>query len=254
LLAIALFVRGSEGYAMSQWRKAAFITAILGMVVALISPLDAMSAALFSAHMLQHLLLMLLAAPLWILSRPIAPLLRALPLAWAHQIGVFLQRPILQKLWQRLSHLGSALFLHLFALWIWHLPMLYELALVNGFAHALEHASFFGTAALFFQALYRSADFGLRLLSVFVVMMASGLLGALMTFANSVWYSAHAAYSALWGLSPLEDQQLAGLFMWIPPGFIYVLLAALLLAAWINHVEARTLQQERLLAKELSDA
>ena len=253
LLAFALFKRGAERYPVMKWRKAAFFGAILVLFIALLSPLDSISAALFSAHMIQHLLLILLAAPLWILSRPLAPVLRALPLAWSRDIGGIIQKPLLRKLWRFMSRHSSAFFLHVFALWIWHLPVLYELALANPFVHALEHASFFLTAALFWWSIYSIRDYGARLLSVFLVMMASGLLGALMTFANSPWYLGHSAYTGLWGLSPLEDQQLAGLLMWIPPGFIYVLIAAFLLAAWINSVEQSVLKRERLWAKELND-
>jgi putative membrane protein len=254
LLPLALFQRGAKTYSLMNWRKIAFIGAIFTLFLALISPLDSLSAALFSAHMIQHLLLILLAAPLWIISRPLAPFLRALPFSWRQKLGTMMQRPLIQRLWHSLSHISTALVLHLLALWLWHLPLLYELALQNPLAHALEHASFFLTAALFCWAIYSSPASGFRVLSIFLLMMASGLLGALMTFTNKPWYLAHSAYTRLWGLSPLEDQQLAGLLMWIPPGFVYVLIAALLLASWIATVEKRTLKREATWAKEMSDA
>jgi putative membrane protein len=253
LLALSLFQRGAITYRLSTGRKIAFIVAILVFFLALISPLDSLSAALFSAHMVQHLLLMLVAAPLWIISRPLAPFLRALPLSWAQELGKLMQHPAIQNLWHYLSHISTAFFLHLMALWLWHLPFLYELALKNPIAHALEHASFFLTAALFFWAIYKSKKAAIRILSVFLLMMASGLLGALMTFAKTAWYAGHSAYTSWWGLTALEDQQLAGLLMWIPSGFIYVLIAALLLASWIATVEAGMLKREEVWAKEVSD-
>jgi putative membrane protein len=254
LLPLGLFMRGAENYPIGQWRKAAFIAGILVIMLALISPLDSLSAALFSAHMVQHLLLILLAAPLLILSRPTAPILRALPRAWAKSFAWLFTNSLLQTILQQLSKLGVAVFLHLAALALWHLPALYGLGLLNSFAHVLEHASFFLTAMLFWWAIYQPKDYGFRILAIFVVMMASGLLGALMSFTKTAWYPEHAAFTPAWGLSPLEDQQLAGLFMWIPPSLVYVLAAALLLAAWIGSVEETMQKRKRILAKEASDA
>jgi putative membrane protein len=253
LIPLLLFKRGSGTYPLLNWRKLAFIAGIAILMLALISPLDALSGALFSAHMIQHLLLILIAAPLLILSRPLAPFLRALPASWARTPGILIQKPFIQRIWRQLSSNTTALFLHILALWLWHLPALYSLALLNPVVHALEHASFFLTAALFWWAIYRSNDYAPRVLSVFIVMMASSLLGALMTFATQPWYPEHEPYTSAWGLNALEDQQLAGLFMWIPPGFIYVLIAAFILAAWINSVERKTLERERRLAKEIRD-
>jgi putative membrane protein len=253
LLPLGLFMRGIEQYRIGQWRKASFFAGIFVVFLALISPLDSLSAALFSAHMVQHLLLILLAAPLLILSRPTAPILRALPRSWAKAFGGLITNSLLQAIWQQLSTLGMAVFLHLLALALWHLPVLYGLGLLNPFAHFLEHASFFLTAMLFWWAIYHTKDYGFRILAIFVVMMASGLLGALMSFTKTAWYPEHAAFTNAWGLRPLEDQQLAGLFMWIPPSLVYVLAAALLLAAWIGSVEAQMQKRQSLLVKEASD-
>jgi putative membrane protein len=85
-------------------------------------------------------------------------------------------------------------------------------------------------------------------------MMASGLLGALMTFARAPWYAVHAETGRAWGLTPLADQQLAGVMMWIPMGVVYVVTAAVLLGAWLNAVERRVLERERRLLEEVQDA
>src|SRR5690606_35905660 len=126
--------------------------------------------------------------------------------------------PSVRTGWQWLTRPTIAVILHIFALWIWHVPGLYSAALEYPVIHVLEHASFFLTAALFWWMIARSDGYGARVLCAFIVMMASGLLGALMTFAHESWYVDHAAFVDAWGLTLLEDQQLAGLLMWIPAG------------------------------------
>jgi cytochrome c oxidase assembly factor CtaG len=253
-----LYLRGAMGYRVERWRKAAFLAAMASLFMALISPLDAASEALFSAHMIQHLLLILAAAPLLMWSRPLAPLLRGLPHAWRKAVGSAAHHPILQGMWAKMSGAMTVLVLHIVALWLWHLPTLYSAALADKGVHILEHASFFTTASLYWWMILNRDQVGGRVLSVFVVMMASGLLGALMTFAGAPWYGDHMLLAAAWGLTPLEDQQIAGLLMWIPAGILYASIAAALLGTWLNSLEQRMLRRQRILykegGKELGDA
>jgi putative membrane protein len=250
LLSLALYVRGMIAYPIAYWRNLCFVAGIAVLFVSLVSPLEAMSTALFSAHMVQHLLLILVAAPLLTVSRPLAPLLRALPRAMQKSIGSIIQKPALQ-------HFNSSLnvfMLNLAALAFWHLPAFYEAAFSSDVIHALEHASFLLTSFLFWWTVLHTKNYGARILLIFAVMMTSGFLGALMSFASTPWYSHHVDYVGAWGLSLLEDQQLAGMFMWIPPGIVYALTAALVLAAWLSTVERNTLERERRWAKEGADA
>jgi cytochrome c oxidase assembly factor CtaG len=254
LLCAAVYTRGAATYPVAAWRNAAFMAGLIVLFIALVSPLGAVSHALFSAHMVQHLLLMLAAAPLLTLGRPIAALLRGLPRSWREAFGSVAQRPPVRSLWSRLTQPVIASALHIAALVIWHLPGPYELALDNPAIHALEHATFFFSAALFWWAVRSSKDYGLRILSVFGVMMTSGLLGALMTFASSPWYRSHEIFVSAWGLTALADQQLAGLYMWIPAGFVYVVTVALLMGAWLTAVGERVAANEIRLSEETSDA
>jgi putative membrane protein len=254
LLPLLLYLRGVATYRVAAWRTAAFSGGIVVAALALLSPLEAVSHALFAAHMTQHLLLMVVAAPLLAFSRPLAPLLRGLPSRWGRGFGALIQSPHLQVAWRRLTQPLVATLLHIAALWVWHVPRLYEAALDKTFVHALEHGSFLLTAMLFWWALRYAADYGARLLCLFVVMMASGILGVLLTFATSVWYSSHTALAGAWGLSPLQDQQLAGLLMWIPAGVVYVVAAALLLGAWITTVGAQVAARERQWVQEQGHA
>jgi cytochrome c oxidase assembly factor CtaG len=124
--------------------------------------------------------------------------------------------------------------LHVGALWAWHAPALYERALRSERVHVLEHLCFFWTALLFWWVLAdRRArtrlGTGGALLYLFAAALQSTALGAFLTFAQHPWYRAHARSALAWGLTALEDQQLAGLIMWIPSGLVYLVAVAAVL-------------------------
>jgi cytochrome c oxidase assembly factor CtaG len=133
--------------------------------------------------------------------------------------------------------------LNVAALWAWHLPDMYEAAFRNNLIHAVEHASFFGTAVLFWAVVIdrsrKALSHGARILFVFTTALQSGALGVLLIFAGEVLYRAHVATAHDWGLTALEDQQLAGALMWIPPGFVYFIAIAILFVKWMRGVERR---------------
>ncbi len=120
--------------------------------------------------------------------------------------------------------------------------------------HTLQHASFLGTGLLFWWALFHGREgrmgYGAAVFYLFATAMHSGALGALLTFAPSPWYPAYDGATAAWGLTPLEDQQLAGLIMWIPAGLSYLVAGLALVAAWMRESERRTARwQERALLR-----
>ena len=167
---------------------AAFAAGIGALVVALLSPLDALSDVLFSAHMGQHELLMLVAAPLLVMGKPwlTGGLGPAGALA-AGRAGAA-AAPAVRRPWRTITGPVTILVLHALALWIWHVPRLFEGALRNETVHAFQHLCFFVTAALFWWALvqgrYGRAGYGAGVLFVFITGMHSGILGALITFAG----------------------------------------------------------------------
>lgn len=221
-------------------RTAAFGAGMAVLVVALVSPLDALSGALASAHMVQHVLVVLVAAPLLILAAPGATLLHGLPLRAARAVATARRRlrltpGRLRVLW----HPAVVWLLHVVVLWVWHSAALYEAALRSGPVHALEHGSFLVTALLLWRVVLRprgvvSPRYGLSVLLVFGAAMQSVLLSLLMTFAREPWYPSYTATAPAFGLDALADQRLAGVIMWVPAGFVYAGTALLLLAALLR--------------------
>ncbi|MFL5605628.1 MAG: cytochrome c oxidase assembly protein, partial [Gemmatimonadaceae bacterium] len=131
-----LWRRAGRGRVVPPWRMGAFVAALGALTVALISPLDALGSVLFSAHMAQHLLLMMVAAPLIALGEPLMVTLWAVPVRWRRAIGRFwIRARRLRAAWRLVSAPAVALLLHVVVLWLWHLPALYERALRSEWVH-----------------------------------------------------------------------------------------------------------------------
>jgi putative membrane protein len=228
---------------VDTWRARWFTAALVALGLALLSPLDALSDALASAHMVQHLLLLLVAAPLLALSAPSSAILRGSPLALRQASGRWRRRlGLTHGNLGLLRHPAAVWLLSVGVIWFWHAAAPYDATLDNQLLHVLEHASFLVTAVLFWQVVVgvRGAarvSGGLGVLLVFAMAMQSVFLSVLLTFARTPWYSGYAETTAPWGLDPLTDQQLAGAIMWIPGGGIYLMVALALLVAWIRATE-----------------
>lgn len=241
-----LWARAGMGRGIPLWRFRCYAGGILVLFVALASPLDPWGGTLFSAHMVQHELLILGAAPLLVLGTPVIAFLWALPRAWRRRLGRWSAAPPVRRAWGALTHPAIAWTLHAAALWVWHAPGLYQGTLVREDVHLLQHLSFFLTALLFWWPLlqaspHRRLGHGLAVLYLFTTALHGSALGAFLSLSRQPWYPAYAEGAALWGLTPLEDQQLGGLIMWIPFGLLYTLAAIALLGDWLRRQEARTL-------------
>ena len=218
---------------VGAWPAAAFAAGWLTLVAALVSPLDALGARLFSAHMVQHELLMVVAAPLLVLGRPLVAWTWALPMAARRGVGAWTRHPLWSRPWRAITAPLGAWLLHALALWVWHVPALFDAALADAAVHALQHASFLAGALVFWwSVLGRTAPHacGAAVASLFTTLLHTAALGALLSLAAAPWYAAYADGAAGFGLTALEDQQLGGLVMWMPAGFGY-LVAALVLVA-----------------------
>jgi putative membrane protein len=240
-----LRARTSRRGGARRLEAAAFWAGWATLVFALVSPLHPLGEALLSAHMAQHELIMALAAPLLVLGRPLVVTLWGLSPRARRMVGAWVSA--LRPAWRVLSRMEVAWLLHALAIVGWHLPGLYQRTLHSDLIHSLQHSSFLLTALLFWWSVLPGAVLrgrhGAAVLSLFATMVYTGGLGALLTLGRGVWYPAYGEAAPLWGLTPLEDQQLAGLIMWVPGGLSYLLATAWLV---IDRLRASEVQAARL--------
>lgn len=237
-----LWAGGRRGRGVSVGQAVAFSAGLTAAAAALLSPIAALGHTLFAAHMVQHLILVLVAAPLLVLGAPSIPFYLAMPASWRRDLRTVGRTTVAVVAGALLAAPLLVWILHVGAMWMWHVPALYEAALRNELFHALEHLSFFATALLFWAVIVPSRrppmPYPARLGYVFVTALQSGGLGAILTFASTPLYSAHAAGARTWGLSALQDQQLAGVIMWIPAGVVYLAAMSLLFIRWLRSMDA----------------
>jgi putative membrane protein len=216
-------------------RAAWFGLGWLVLALALVSPLHAAGEQCFSAHMLEHEILMLAAAPFLVLAHPMPILLWAFPAPARRAIGAVVIAVPVAGLWRMLIAPVTATLLQAAALLLWHAPALFDLALAHEGWHAAQHLSFLLSALFFWTAMLgrrsRGGERALAALCLFATSLVSGALGALMAFSESPWYVGYARLGvAPFGLTPAEDQQLAGLIMWVPGGLVHAAAALALVA------------------------
>jgi cytochrome c oxidase assembly factor CtaG len=246
---VRLARRSRAGEAAVSWRNLAFAAGWLALALSLASPLHAAGGISFTAHMIEHELLILLAAPLLVLARPAGVLLWGLPSRWRRGVAHALAGGWRGGLWRGASGPVVATSVHAALLWLWHLPVLFDAAVRDEALHALQHLSFFGSALLFWWSMFhvcrRRHGYGTAVLAVFATAVHSTLLGALLTVLPAARYP---AYSGGFGLSALEDQQLAGLVMWVPAGVTYAGVGLLLFALWVGGGRGAAQRKVRVLA------
>jgi cytochrome c oxidase assembly factor CtaG len=236
------------GQGIRRWQAASFGLALLTLGLALLSPLDGWSDRLFSAHMTQHELLMVVAAPLGVLGRPLLAYAWALPRSRRAALLGWVRAPAPRFVWQFLSAPLFVLVLHALVRWLWHIPYFFESAMRHEALHAVQHLSFFASAALFWWALvhgrYGKVGYGLAVLFVFATALHTSVLGALLSVAPRLAYGIYESRARAAGWSPLEDQELAGLIMWVPSGVLLSLTGLSLFAAWLGEAERRATRAE----------
>lgn len=228
------------------WRAFAFAAGWTALAAALLSPIDTLSAQLFSIHMIQHEILMLIAAPLLVLGRPLPVFLWAFGTGARACIAQATHAASVQTVWKTLLRPLNAWILHALALWIWHAPRVFEAALVNQTVHDLQHFTFLVTALLFWSAFLHARgreNQGAAVLYLFTTTVHTSVLGALIAFGANPWYPAYLRTAPLWNLTALEDQQLGGLIMWVPGSLIYIGIALVLLARWMGTTRVRKLSR-----------
>jgi putative membrane protein len=178
---------------------------------------------------------MLVAAPLLVLGRALPTFVWALPHRARLAAGHASKLIAVRSTWNALTSPLSAWILHAAALWLWHAPALFNAAVVNRTVHDWQHFTFFATALIFWHALLRHGGRGMAIVYLFTTTVHTGVLGALLTFARHPLYATlNPGLYDLAGLTPLEDQQLGGLIMWVPGALVYVGAALILTARWLN--------------------
>jgi len=241
--AIRLWQR--SGLGRSELRRGALFFGCGWSVLAgaIVSPLHEAGERSFTMHMIEHELIMLVATLLLVASRPGGVLLWSLPSAARQALGGIGRAGALRALWRLLTEPVAATVLQGVVMWVWHLPPLFDGALGHQGWHVAQHLSFLLSSLLFWWAMMHGREgrhgYGVSALCLFATSLIGGALGALMAVSTSPWYAGYAAMGmTLGGLTPAEDQQLAGLMMWIPGGLFHAAAALWFLFKWLNASEA----------------
>jgi cytochrome c oxidase assembly factor CtaG len=222
-------------------RPGLFFSGWVVLALALTSPLHEAGERSFTMHMIEHELIMLVAALLLAGSGACGALAWGLPRPVRLALGGSWKSP-LQSLWRRLTEPITATIVQGAIMWVWHAPPLFDRAL-DGFGwHILQHACFLVSALLFWWAMLHprggSRGYGLSAACLFATSLIGGALGALMSLSSSPWYADYAAMGMTGiGLDPVEDQRLAGLIMWIPGGLVHGMAALVMFYKWLKASE-----------------
>ena len=245
---------------LAPWRAWSFGGGLALIAIALLSPIDNLSESLFFMHMIQHILL-LVSAPLLLLGAPLLPMRWALPGSirrWLERFFADGQRP--RRVFDFATHPIPAAILYLAAIGIWHNPAFYDAALANPELHELEHLIYLGTSFLFWWCIAYPLGEGRRMGSWATVVyllapMLEGMaIGAALTFSSEPLYSSYVETPPAWGISPLQDQQLAGLLMWVPMSLLYNVPILILLVEAVQREERLTRAREEAEAQGATEA
>jgi putative membrane protein len=226
--------RGGRGNGPFALRLGFFVGGWATLAAALTSPLHWLGEHLFTFHMIEHEVVMAVSAPLLALSRPVSAFVWALPRRGRHIAGTAMNNAGMRGIWDWLTNGLNATLLHGGAIWAWHLPWLFDASVTDVSLHRLQHLSFLMTALLFWWSMLWRCSRGVAAWHLFVTMIHTSVLGALIALAPRVLYIAQTAQARIWGLTPLEDQQLAGMLMWVPAATVYAGAALTMLALLIK--------------------
>jgi cytochrome c oxidase assembly factor CtaG len=212
----------------------AYLCGWFSLAGALVSPLHWLGEHLFTFHMIEHEIVMAISAPLIVVARPLGTLMWSFPHRFRLALAALLRSRPVRRGWDWASNGRNATVLHGLAIWAWHAPPLFDAAVTNVAIHRLQHLSFFVSALLFWWSVFRRSEVGAGAWHLFITMLHTSALGALMALAPRVLYQTQTATASNWGLTPLQDQELAGLIMWVPAGTVYAGTALALMAIWIS--------------------
>ena len=235
------------------WRTACYYLGLTLLVLSIVSPVDSLGAHHFFMHMIQHEVIMLVAIPLALLGAPTTPVLRGMP-RWL-RLGVvagLAGDSIVRFVWGFLTQPLVAFVLYTVVLIVWHLlPGWYNEAVRDPNVHYLQHLSFAGTAFLFWwnvidpAPLHASMGHLLRMVYLLAATTAQSVIAALITLSDRPLYDVYVTARPIFDISPLADQELGGLIMWVPGQMVHLLVIGVLFGVWAVQSE----RQQRDLEK-----
>ena len=221
-------------------RLLAFMAGLGATLLASSAPLDALSGRFLWAHMVQHILLMMVVPPLLWMAAPVAPLLLGLPRGLRRRVAIALAWPPIRWLTDTLTHPAASWSAFVVAFWAWHIPELYELALGSDLWHHVEHACFLAAALLFWRPVIlpwpaRSAWPRWAMIPYLVLAdLNNSALAAILTFSDRVIYASYTSAEPFADGRALEDQALAGVIMWVPGSLAFAVPIVWLVATAIT--------------------
>jgi putative membrane protein len=252
LWAVRRVQRAHPGNPHPTHRSATFVGGLVAIGVALASPIEAYEGSLFSVHMVQHLLLMLVAAPLLLAGAPITLALRVARPSVRRRLLWVLHSPVLRAIsfpvvtWTLFAAVN----------WGWHFSSLYDQALENTALHYFQHATFLGAALLFWWPAI-GADpspwrlpHPARLFYLFLALPQNSFLGVALLNTGTVLYPHYVTNLRSWGPTPLDDQHLGGILMWVAGDIAFLVGMAIVIVVWMRHEERRTARLDARLAAE----
>lgn len=223
------------------WRLAAYLGGLAILGLALMSPIDVLGGQLFLMHMVQHLLLVMIAPPLLLIANPFPFFMWGLPARARHAVGRLLNRgSTFRRGLRSLTSPGLVWMVFVATFLGWHDPNAYNAALRNDLVHDLEHLSFFGTGMLFWWLVVgagprlRPLSRGVRLVYVLLTVPVNMAAGVAIAFASQPIYTYYTTVPRLWGLTVMQDQMLGGVIMWIPGSMMYLMAALILISRLIQ--------------------
>ncbi len=227
------------------WQKISFFSGLIFFFIALQSPLDNLGEHLLSFHQVQHFLLRMMAPLLVLLGAPLTPVLRGLP-PWVLQgfVRPTVRNPLARAIYEKLTNPVISVGIFMGVLYLWQFPGGFNLALRNDFVHALMHMTMVSSGFIFYWAVIdpkprRSrVHYGVRVLYLGLIVLPNTILGAVITFSKDIIYTAYEDVHQPFGLSLLTDQQLGGLFLWVPGDMMSILVAGIVMIMWYEREEA----------------
>jgi cytochrome c oxidase assembly factor CtaG len=226
----------------NNWRLVSYLSGLTILAIALMSPIDVLASQLFTMHMIQHLLLMMIVPPLLQLANPFPFFLWAVPVSVRREVGqLFSKNSTFRRNLAMVTTPGIAWLVYNITFISWHDPNAYNLALRSEWIHDVEHLTFFGSAMLFWwhvirpgPHISRGLPYIARIAFVLSAIPINMLAGMMISFSSKPVYTYYESVPRLWGLTVMQDQMAGGLIMWAPGTMMYSLAAAVLILGLVQ--------------------